>query len=167
MKLAGKCWATSTGQGKSGGSCGNTISSAAGPPVEVPISTSPGSGPFPGLISRGRSWHPSSGAHGPDGIATPALRRGSDDERARSAAGSAGSGRWRRPAPFPPAPAADGQSPEKPSHPAWRQNRRHRVRSLPASLRRLPAVSEDIITTGRGASIMIRLRQVSPSMPGI
>jgi hypothetical protein len=40
--------------------------------------------------------------------------------------------------------------------------------SIASSVASAPAaVSEEIITTGRGASIMIRLRQVKPSIPGI
>ena len=40
VKLAGMCCATTHGPRKSGGSCGSTTSSAAGPPVDVPIRTS-------------------------------------------------------------------------------------------------------------------------------
>ena len=71
VKFAGMCCATMTGQGKSAGSCGSTMSSATGPPVDVPISTSPGSPSAPGrrmLARRGRRgrWR-RGGARGTDG----------------------------------------------------------------------------------------------------
>ena len=41
VKLAGICWATSTGQGNEAGRLFSKVSSAGGPPVEVPTSTRP------------------------------------------------------------------------------------------------------------------------------
>ena len=50
---------------------------------------------------------------------------------------------------------------------AWRRNRPHRARWPPESPRRLLPSETEIMTTGRGASIMICPRHSKPSMPGI
>jgi hypothetical protein len=42
VKLVGMCCATTTGQGKCAGSCGKMRSSVRGPPVDTPITTTPG-----------------------------------------------------------------------------------------------------------------------------
>ena len=74
------CCATITGQGNPPGNCGRTISSAAGPPVEVPIRTKPGGGSVSrssrardARRARLRGWRTDAGAAQlmPDALAQP------------------------------------------------------------------------------------------------
>ena len=159
VKLAGMCCATITGQGNCCGNCGSTMSSAAGPPVDVPIRTRPGRRL---RAVRRRCWPTRTRP-----VATARRRREIDAGCAPSAAASGGSAPWRRREPSRPGSDAADRSPAKPCRSAWRRSRSRRARWPRASLRRLRRSATEIITTGRGASIMIWLRQVSPSMPGI
>ena len=158
VKLAGICCATRTGQGNPGGNCGRTMSSAAGPPVEVPISTSPCDRPAL-LLPTTRV------AVAPGGAQRP--RPEIDGEYARSAAKF---GRMRALAAPRTFSTSSGRSRSISSEtaPLGLATKSTAPSSMASSVASAPSsVSEEIITTGRGASIMIWPRQVSPSMPGI
>ncbi len=61
------CWTTTTGTGRSAGRAGSTVASASGPPVELPIASTP-KGPVRGRRTDGR-------AGGGGGVAVAAPRR--------------------------------------------------------------------------------------------
>ena len=69
VKVAGMCWATTTGQGKSAGSAVSTASRAGGPPVEVPISTTlwPAPPGKPPLLATPPPLEGGGGGRGPSG----------------------------------------------------------------------------------------------------
>ncbi len=159
VKLSGMCCATTMGHGKSAGRGESRASSAGGPPVEVPTTTTPKDDPFrltgKCSLSIGPPEDPAAG--------TAPMRC-----RTRSRSRVASLGRERAALRTFSTNCAPSSSTRSETAPLGLGTKSTAPRRSASSVASAPAaVSEDTITTGQGRCTMIRSRQVRPSMSGI
>ena len=153
------CWATRIGHGKSAGSGVSRASSAGGPPVEVPTSTSPSpwrarAGACSAGVGRGSPERPGAAADAvPDALPQPRARPDLGAGRGADLVDQLG------------APARRYAARPRPSGLATKSTA---PSAAPRSVASAPsAVSDETMTTGQGRSTMMRSRQASPSICGM